>query len=363
MSDCYEIPDPKYYNGEFGTLQQPHLLKITYGQNFKNSLNFHCKIGKEFFIYRLRCINRKTLNLECVEHENSLRKKSENHADGKKPRGCRSKMKVAVLAGFIKTSENGRRRADGRIRTKFELDFSDEKILDPESYQILPCDSEAHNFMCRKTFFNSIRTDFRHAHVRAGLVLNEPAYNETLTRFGFHEKYGLDFQVKSTRSKSSEYKAFYYQNRKITRNIPKNKVPPKFSKILRTIFSDGYFGSYEENWHQFSSKRQEIFYLIDELDLLEQYCVFVDGTFTIIKDLDFTQIYIVSILMKYENRTFSYPVALSLMRGRTADAYREFFGHLAQIFEQKNHRPLRIQKILSDVHKIHCEFYVQIRSL
>ena len=52
--------------------------------------------------------------------------------------------------------------------------------------------------------------------------------------------------------------------------------------------------------------------------------------------------------MKYENRTFSYPVALSLMRGRTADAYREFFGHLAQIFEQKNHRPLRIPKILSD---------------
>ena len=122
MSDFYEIPDPKYYNGESGTLQQPHLLKITYGQKFKNSLNFHCKIGKEFFIYRLRCINRKI----------------------------------------------------------------------------------------RKSF------------------------------------------------------------------------------------------------------------------------------------------YIVSILMKYENRTFSYPVALSLMRGRTADAYREFFGHLAQIFEQKNHRPLRIPKILSD---------------
>ena len=87
---------------------------------------------------------------------------------------------------------------------------------------------------------------------------------------------------------------------------------------------------------------------MDELDLLEQYCVFVDGTFTLIKDLDFTQIYIVSVLIKYENRTFSYPVALSLMRGRTADAYREFFGHLAQIFEQKNHRSLNIPKILSD---------------
>ena len=36
------------------------------------------------------------------------------------------------------------------------------------------------------------------------------------------------------------------------------------------------------------------------------------------------------------------------MRGRTADAYREFFGHLAQIFHQKNGRPLEIPKIVSD---------------
>ena len=48
MTDCYEkLYDPKYYNGEFGTLQQPHLLKITYGQKFKNSLNFHCKMEEE----------------------------------------------------------------------------------------------------------------------------------------------------------------------------------------------------------------------------------------------------------------------------------------------------------------------------
>ena len=85
-------------------------------------------------------------------------------------------------------------------------------------------------------------------------------------------------------------------------------------------------------WSNITSKRQEIFYLMDELDLLEQYCVFVDGTFTLIKDLDFTQIYIVSVLIKYENRTFSYPVALSLMRGRTADAYREFFGEICYDF-------------------------------
>ena len=117
---------------------------------------------------------------------------------------------------------------------------------------------------------------------------------------------------------------------------------------MRTIFTNGRFGSYEENWHQFSSPKQEIFYLTDELDLLEQHPVYVDGTFTLVKDQDFTQIYIISVLFKHGNRTFSYPVVLSLMRGRTGDSYREFFGHLAQIFHQKNDRPLEIPKIISD---------------
>ena len=155
----------------------------------------------------------------------------------KEPRGCRSKLKLAVLAGFIKTSENGRTRVNGRTRTKFQLDFSDPKILEPESYQVLPHDSESHNFYCGKSFFHPIQKDFRHAHVRAGLILNEPAFDETLTSFGLSEKYGLDFQVKSTGPKNAEIKAFYFQNRKMTRDVQKNTVPPKFSKILRTNFS------------------------------------------------------------------------------------------------------------------------------
>ena len=35
MSERYDIPDPKYYNGEFGTIQQPHLYKITFGRKFQ----------------------------------------------------------------------------------------------------------------------------------------------------------------------------------------------------------------------------------------------------------------------------------------------------------------------------------------
>ena len=52
----------------------------------------------------------------------------------------------AVKAEFIKTSENRRRRVNARIRTKFALDFSDQKIPGPESYQVSPCNSECKIF-------------------------------------------------------------------------------------------------------------------------------------------------------------------------------------------------------------------------
>ena len=68
--------------------------------------------------------------------------------------------------------------------------------------------------------------------------------------------------------------------------MSRKKVLKKFSKRILWIL------------------RQDIFYLMNELDLFEKYCVFLDGTFTLIKDMDLTQICIVSILMKYENRTF-----------------------------------------------------------
>ena len=51
----------------------------------------------------------------------------------------------------------------------------------------------------------------------------------------------------------------------------------------------------------------EIFFLDEELEMLENENLFVDGTFTIVKDLPYSQIYIISTLIKKENRVFSYP--------------------------------------------------------
>ena len=34
----YEIPDKKFYKGSYGSLSEPHIFKVVYGQKFQNSL-------------------------------------------------------------------------------------------------------------------------------------------------------------------------------------------------------------------------------------------------------------------------------------------------------------------------------------
>ena len=112
------------------------------------------------------------------------------------------------------------------FRSKKMSDFYE--IPDPKYYNgEFGTIQQPHNFNCGKTFFDPIQKDFRHAHVRAGLILNEPAFDETLTRFGLAEKFGLDFQVKSPMRKQ----LFLSQSKKFSRLRPSNYVKFTFCVI------------------------------------------------------------------------------------------------------------------------------------
>ena len=58
----YKIIGTEIVNIEVGSIRKPHFYKITSGQLQKNSLLFHGKIGHEYYVYRLRTINRKMQN-------------------------------------------------------------------------------------------------------------------------------------------------------------------------------------------------------------------------------------------------------------------------------------------------------------
>ena len=84
-------------------------------------------------------------------------------------------------------------------------------------------------------------------HVRASLVLTEPTYEQTLTRFGFYKKYELDLQSTRLVVKVQNKKLLTFKN--VTLHGMSNKQGfPKILKNFANNFSQGrYFWSYEED--------------------------------------------------------------------------------------------------------------------
>ena len=58
----FEIPDLKIFNGSYGTLSEPHLFKVVYGQNFQKSL----RKGSDF--QKMLEILNKSLNHSISQH-------------------------------------------------------------------------------------------------------------------------------------------------------------------------------------------------------------------------------------------------------------------------------------------------------
>ena len=248
------IPDQEYYFESFGSIQKPHIFHITYGEQFENSLNFHCKVGHKFVCYRVRNVNSKTLNLECACHQNSLKRKGR-----KKTFGCHAKAKVAVLEDIIKLSDTPRKNG-AKVRKKYELDFKSEKILLLESYQILEHDSENHKLLCQKSYFQGLKRDFRHAHVQKGLKIRKCAYLETIREWGLRNEYGIDFESEIVGNQKRESNAFYQIFGRKFNKVSQDQIPPEFLFIERTDFSNKKFLIKKQAWYQYKSDKNVIFF-------------------------------------------------------------------------------------------------------
>ena len=59
----YRIIGTEIANLEIGSINNPKFFKITAGQRQKNSLLYHCKIGQNYYVYKIETINRKTITL------------------------------------------------------------------------------------------------------------------------------------------------------------------------------------------------------------------------------------------------------------------------------------------------------------
>ena len=71
----------------------------------------------------------------------------------------------------------------------------------------------------------------------------------------------------------------------------------------------------------------DYFFLEKELKFLENLKVFSDGTFYLLKNVPYSQMYILSVNITNmaENTTFSYPFSFGLTKSKSGSVYREMF--------------------------------------
>ena len=71
----YNIKHLEVRLADIGTLAEPHLYAITAGQRNNKSLLFHVKIATIFHTLRICKVNKKSVNMECVESDCCARHK------------------------------------------------------------------------------------------------------------------------------------------------------------------------------------------------------------------------------------------------------------------------------------------------
>ena len=71
----YNVQRPEVRLAELGTLIEPYLYNISGGQRNHKSLLFHVKIATIFHTLRICKVNKKSVNMECVESDCCARHK------------------------------------------------------------------------------------------------------------------------------------------------------------------------------------------------------------------------------------------------------------------------------------------------
>ena len=97
-----------------------------------------------------------------------------------------------------------------------------------------------------------------------------------------------------------------------------SRVPPESRNINLYHLDNPAFGAQSHIFHQYEADNINIFFLEKELELLQNRSWYCDGTFTLLKDVNETQVYIIAILIENPEKTrgFSYPVAFAFCQGK-----------------------------------------------
>ena len=115
-----------------------------------------------------------------------------------------------------------------------------------------------------------------------------------------------------------------------------SRVPPESRTINLYDLDNPAFGAQSHIFHQYEADNINIFFLEKELELLQNRSWYCDGTFTLLKDVKETQVYIIAILIENPEKTrrFSYPVAFAFCQGKAQNINEKILTVLHDAFKK-----------------------------
>ena len=150
--------------------------------------------------------------------------------------------------------------------------------------------------------------------------------------------------------KEREDKSILKKFRKARPRDNLSRVPPE-SRIIKLFdLQTPEFGAQINEFLQFENAEMTMFFLESELVLLQNQTWFCDGTFTICKDINEQQIYIISVLFQNDEKTrvFSYPVVFVFLQGKSFSTFNKMFKVLNEKFNCAFGEELRPKNVNSD---------------
>ena len=183
--------------------------------------------------------------------------------------------------------------------------------------------------------------NYRENHTDLALLTGRGESDTIGRSWSVKSKYGPEIEALIYRDKKLEQNSSSRKLNRLIKNELINGVPLSAKTVGESNLHDKTNFKTDLPHHQHTTDLQIIFHLDKELIFLESHQnLFADGTFHLVKNVDFHQIYVISVLYEIDNRTFSYPLIFSLMKNRLSSTYDELFKFLKDKFFEKFGREL-----------------------
>ena len=129
--------------------------------------------------------------------------------------------------------------------------------------------------------------------------------------------------------KRSVWQKIQYRN---PQNVSKNIVPPDTTEILMpSNMSSDSFSLNNSKFLQYDAPDQKIVFISDKLILLHKTKRYLDGTFFLLKNVSYSQVYIISIFFDFGTHTYSYTLVFSFQERRN----KKNLHKITTIFKRK----------------------------